>query len=146
MSNRFEAGYRTPRSVTQAEFDAIECNRCGRCCQRLFHPGSLGLAMHLGANWAVHVSGYSDEQLIAVGWTQERIVNERRWASWIGDLVPSGEVEISTSNRVYSCSRYQDGVGCTRYEERPDVCRDFPYGHPILSEPECSWYVNVVEE
>lgn len=36
---------------------------------------------------------------------------------------------FTEADRRYTC-RHFDGVNCTAYEERPDMCRNYPYGRP----------------
>jgi len=121
-------------AVTRAEFEQIECNRCGACCEVVWQPSPLSMAMLLGRN-----------------------VVPGEILSWWSDLQP---IEISEgtfddrSGRLqkYRClrfSRERDGTGfCTQYASRPFPCRTFPDGHPVHADgfEACSWNVTIKEE
>lgn len=115
--------------VTQAEFDKIECNRCGACCEALW----------LDINAVEHPE-------------QHRWADQEKMERWLKALVPTGKPDLN-GQRQFSCSlfaRDSEGLGvCTIYEDRPHPCSMFPYGRPVdhanfsLS-PTCSWAVQIV--
>ena len=127
--------------VTQAEFDQIPCNRCGACCERLWLPNPQKLATHAQAPPAM--ANPSGE------WLEEN----RRFIAWVAALVPTGRVNETAEDgytHQYRCSRFtrvEDGSGfCTAYEDRPNACRDFPYGKPVRGEDfeACSYNVEIL--
>ena len=133
------------RKVTREEFDQITCNRCGACCETLWLPSPLKLVEFLGAS-----SLMKDP-------TPEWIEENDRFIRWLSALDPTGKVASGSpqpdeANHQYCCSRFvrqEDGAGfCTAYEDRPDACRDFPYGQPVGGEDfeKCSWNVEIVSD
>lgn len=48
----------------------------------------------------------------------------------------------------YRCRNFTweaDGLGaCTIHEQRPAMCRGFPYNQPVPDVPTCSWNVRLV--
>lgn len=122
--------------VTQEEFDAIQCNRCGICCTQLWQPGPLEIAALMGRMAHGEFSYPDNDKMI----------------DWWSHLEPTGErSNWETGNtHQYSCDYFQpgaDGLGrCTNYENRPHVCSNFPYGKPVMDIPECSWFVRMKEE
>lgn len=55
-----------------------------------------------------------------------------------GDPNPAGSPNTTGANHpVYTC-RHFDGANCTVYNERPNMCRDYPYGQPC-EHSSCSW-------
>jgi Fe-S-cluster containining protein len=116
------------RFVSPAEFEAIECNRCGACCTR-FHldedPGrALDRELALGAHPAFdrHV-----RDLITVAAMAEHIEDDAEGGAW------------------YRCRHFAwaaPGLGaCTIHDRRPQMCRGFPYGKEVPAIPTCSWNV-----
>jgi Fe-S-cluster containining protein len=127
------------RRVTQGEFEAIECNRCGACCEPLWLPSPLLLVEAAASP-------------LPAGAAPERAVEHERFVAWLHVLQPTGRVEADAkpgATHEYHCGRLQrDAYGlsfCTAYEDRPSVCRDFPYGKPVNPEeyPDCSWNVDI---
>jgi Fe-S-cluster containining protein len=129
--------------VTREEFEQIECNRCGACCEKLWLPSPLRLAEFLSA--AESVINPSPE------WQLE---NER-FIAWLSALEPTGKVkrwasEEDEATHQYCCTRFErdaSGAGfCTAYEDRPQACRNFPNGEPVWAEgfEECSYNVEIV--
>jgi len=120
-------------AVTRAEFDRIECNRCGACCEVVWQPSPLSMAILLGRN-----------------------VVPGEILSWWSDLEPietSRNTGDDRSGRLqkYRCLRFSregDGTGfCTQYESRPVPCRMFPDGHPVHAAgfEACSWNVTIMD-
>lgn len=69
---------------------------------------------------------------------------QRLLAQWLMQLEPieSGDIRFQ-----YRCPRFEriDGDGvCTRYEERPNVCSQFPYGFAHPQYDACSWNVAMI--
>jgi Fe-S-cluster containining protein len=121
------------KSVTRAEFDEIACNRCGACCEVVWQPSPLRMAVLLGRN-----------------------VIPGDVLSWWSDLEPS-EASSSALNRSGSLQKYRcirfvrepDGLGrCTQYDTRPAACRTFPNGEPVHASgfEACSWNVTIIDE
>ncbi len=122
------------RQVTQEEFDKIECNRCGQCCEGFWLSSPLALATHL-----------------------ESITDPKYW-DWLNHIEPTGKVSDDFSANTlfdglhrtqYRCTYFKrdtNGLGmCTNYKNRPDVCKEFPYGKPTTGFVGCSWDVEIVE-
>jgi hypothetical protein len=117
--------------VTRAEFEQIVCNRCGACCEVVWQPAPLAMAVLIGRN------AVPGEML-----------------AWWSDLEPSapGGGTRSGALQKYRCLRFvrqADGAGfCSRYDERPQACRTFPDGEPVhaVGFEACSWNVDVVDD
>jgi len=121
-------------SVTREEFERIACNRCGACCEVVWQPSPMGMAILLGRN-----------------------VIAGDMLAWWSDLEPAEPTASSADDRSgrlqkYRCLRFErdaDGVGvCTQYESRPVACRTFPNGSPVHARgfEACSWNVTIIGE
>jgi Fe-S-cluster containining protein len=133
------------RIVTQAEFDAITCNRCGECCESFFLRSPLDLLVSMEA--AYQWMKYWDEGGLE---GKEREEQDRKQFWWYADVEPIGEpgkFDADENDTNYRCPRFardETGMGvCTRYEERPYACSGFPYGKPSNYDS-CSWNVEIV--
>jgi len=109
-------------SVTVDEYRAIECNRCGACCEDLtvlHSPDELSALMAGGTLDADRQAFYSG-------------------------LVP---VEPLVKGWRYRCrhfTRETDGLGtCTIRDHRPQICRDYPDGVVVRRWSQCAWYVQI---
>ena len=130
--------------VTRAEFDRIECNRCGACCTKLWLPSPEELAEFITLRDKIKDP------------SPEWLAENDRMILWIEKLEPTGVVARSPnpdgSTHQYRCSRFvhdENGVGyCNEYELRPAACRGFPYGKPVHAPDfeECSWTVDIIED
>lgn len=139
--------------VTQEEFNAITCNRCGDCCEAFYQPSPLDIAIDLGkfAKRKQSVDYYGFDALILVyGWSQDDIddyIDYEKRSRWYSDLEPNDTPSYVYHNEYrqqYKCHRFKriniDEGLCTAHEDRPNVCRNFPYGKPAGKEfPRCSW-------
>ena len=121
------------RVVTREEFDHIACNRCGACCEVVWQPSPLAMAVLIGRN------AVPGDVL-----------------SWWSDLEPSEAVSPGSRGKTASLQRFrclrfvrdEDGLGvCTQYESRPVACATFPNGMPVHAEgfEACSWNVSVLD-
>lgn len=145
--------------VTQEEFDKIVCNKCGDCCEQFYlvNPAEIYKEIEKIEVEIFNIYYYGYEVL---AWTQEDVKkhkeNLKRW-TWYKDIRATGMVDISQQQidegyqyHTYRCTRFQrlsvdEGI-CTDWENRPDICSDFPYGHPMtIGFPRCSWRVKIVE-
>jgi Fe-S-cluster containining protein len=129
----------TRRKLTRGQFDQLECNRCGACCEKLLLPSPLKLVEALGARAREEIRG--DE------WNSEN----QRFIAWLSDLEPTGH-EVNSGDgslHEYRCKRFrrlEDGSGfCSAHDQRPNLCREFPYGRPVDPDeyPDCSWNVEI---
>ncbi len=135
----------TGHVVDQPTFDAIECNRCGACCER-FPVGAdrtdeRGFWRHHGPlGWL---------ELYAYYYARDREVDHFAPMDsmlFFGQLTPSIRED---GTYVYSCGHFDrddEGLGvCTVYDERPAMCSEFPYGKPIHAFTECAWNVELID-
>lgn len=115
----------TWRIVDQAGFDAVECSRCGRCCEGLSLPDMEHCLGHIEAG------GKSFDR----AWLDHLTLLE----SIDGDVD-----EVFGQRYRYSCGhlvRLSDSLAyCAIWPERPAICKDFPYGRPNGHYPECVWH------
>ena len=108
--------------VTPEQYRAIECNRCGVCCEDIRSASSP-------AEMAVQIADPATE------------ADRRRFLS---GLIPVSQVEAGWRYRCTHFGRDVNGLGtCGIHQTRPDVCRGFPYGRVVRSWRECSWFVEV---
>lgn len=139
--------------VTREEFDKIECNRCGACCEAFWQPGPLEMAMMIGKLQIDKriFDYYSDEDLMMMaGWSFDQYFNDLAHIKWWSDIEPVDGVYNEYGTLKYRCHRFQrlpDGLGfCTQHETRPNVCRNFPYGKTVHDYKDCSWNVIIEDE
>ncbi len=125
LVDRVVSGLVPPRRVTATEYAALTCNRCGRCCTDIFVPAG-------------------PERVAEMAEARDRSADDRRW---LAGLVP---VQPVAGGWQYTCrhvAQLPDGrTACAIHEQRPRVCRGFPFEREIRDWPECAWYVRVVDE
>jgi Fe-S-cluster containining protein len=135
--------------VTREEFNRIECNRCGVCCERIRQPSPLVLAQEIGC-YALDRARWPQEAIEAMG-LEDAMLDRERLIDWWSEFIPVARVEEEGKllQYEYRCARFvrlPDGRGfCTAYEERPSTCRMFPNGRPMNDIPECSWNVRIAD-
>jgi Fe-S-cluster containining protein len=135
--------------VTREEFNRIECNRCGVCCERIHMPGPLVLAQEIG-RYAIDRAAWSPEALEALG-LEDAMLDRERLIDWWSQFTPVARVEEEGKplQYQYRCARFYrdlEGAGCcTAYDDRPSTCRAFPNGRPMNAIPECSWNVRIID-
>lgn len=135
------------RVVDQPTFDAIECSRCGQCCEAITFPPEFaerddkdrfGWWLHRGPLGWLELYGYYGGANGRFGPQDDML--------WFGQLTPSVDNE---GHYRYSCGFFErepDGLGvCTIYADRPRMCSDFPYGRPVNSYPDCTWNVELID-
>lgn len=117
--------------VTQEEFDAITCNRCGDCCESLWFDA------------VAYIDAVHDVD------RDHHYPDPEKMSSWLKQLRRIDLEENYFGQWHFSCPRFTrdvDGLGvCTTYEERPHPCSMFPYGRPQVADeiPNCSWRVQI---
>lgn len=111
--------------------EEYECNKCGACCK-------------------LAVSEYSYEQL-----KQRALKGDKFSADFVSVFIPYENEEDAKAinpeyfallNRLveedkiyyYHCPKVKDNM-CSIYEERPDICKDFPHNPLKLLPSECSY-------
>lgn len=139
--------------VDQPTFDAIGCNRCGYCCKRIsFRAGDKG-ALGLISSYAATVNLVEDRDgvsaPVASGSDRLRWFEPQDAMLFKGNLIPSQDVD---KEWTYRCGFYSDDEGCTIYENRPWMCKDFPNDEPSFlygknrGNPEgCTWDVEIMD-
>jgi len=122
-----------------------ECNGCGACCRVLTLEQSPEELKNLAA--VTRVLGIpSDAQFAAEHWrplTREQAMARN----------PFYTARLRPDAYLYTCDRLGDDGKCQAYDERPLVCRGYPwYDQPpramALADPECSYEIDqpAVEE
>lgn len=135
--------------VTREEFDRIECNNCGVCCERIHQPSPLVLAQEIG-QYALDRDTWPPELIEALD-LADAMLDRERLIDWWSQFEPVGIIEQPSGLPVYQyrCARFvrlPDGSGtCSDYEARPSTCRAFPNGKPMNAIPECSWNVRIIQ-
>lgn len=143
--------------VDQPQFDAIECNRCGECCEKfVLRGGNEGFWWNYRGPlgwlelWCYREVRGERMEFEGTGSDADNFAAMLFW----GQLTPTwhegGKDEDSEWEGwwSYSCghfSRDADGLGrCGIYEQRPAMCANFPDG-PVTTWDECSWRVELVD-
>ena len=136
--------------VTREEFNKIECNNCGTCCERIHMPSPLVLAQEIG-RYTAEKARWPAEAIAALG-LEDDMADRERLIDWWSCFEPVNRVEEAGKplQYQYRCARFArlaDGTGmCTDYDARPSTCRSFPNGRPMNAIRECSWNVRIIEE
>jgi Fe-S-cluster containining protein len=119
------------------------CNGCGACCRVIFVEQSPDEIRRMAT--LTRVLGIpSDHTFAAAHWrplTREEAM--RRNAFYTSRLPADAH--------LYTCDQLGDDGRCTAYEERPLVCRGYPwYGRPPgtlpLADPDCGYRVDLPPE
>lgn len=117
-----------------------ECNQCGACCRVLTLEQSPTEVQQIAA--LTRVLGIpSDHQFAAVHWHPlTRAEAMERNPFYVSRLAPDVH--------LYACDRLGDDGRCLAYEERPLVCRGYPwYDRPpkrmALPDAECGYAVDM---
>ena len=119
-----------------------ECNGCGACCRVLTLAQSPDEVRRMAV--LTRVLGIpSDSQFAADHWrplTREEAMQRNAFYT----------SRLPTDAHLYTCDRLGDDGRCTAYEERPLVCRGYPwYDQPPkqmpLADPECGYLVDIVK-
>lgn len=147
--------------VTQEEFNQIECNRCGECCEGLHFQSPLRNIFIYGGEQSYIVrflrernKGFNDYDLVEAGWKPDevkRCIANLDWFEHLEAMGPNIETDDPTgNNQRYRCTYFKrqesDGLGfCTIHERRPNICRNYPYGNPVVTDdlPHCSYRVKI---
>jgi Fe-S-cluster containining protein len=119
---------------------AGSCNGCGACCRVLVLTESPEDVRQMAA--LTRVLGIpSDHQFAAEHWRPlARDEAMRRNPFYTARLAPDAH--------LYTCDRLGDDGRCTAYEERPLVCRGYPwYADPPreipLPDPDCGYKIDL---
>ncbi len=83
------------RVVTREEFNRIECNRCGVCCERIHMPSPLVLAQEIG-RYALDRARWPREAIDAMGLEDAMLDRERLIE---GPLTKLTDVEMQSVER-----------------------------------------------
>jgi len=119
------------------------CNRCGACCRVLTLEQSPEEVQAMAAVTTV-LGIPSDHQFAAVHWHPlTRAEALRRNPFYVGCLAADAH--------LYSCDQLGPDGRCQAYEDRPLVCRGYPwYAQPVrdmeLADPDCGYFYDVVME
>ncbi len=120
--------------VDQQAYDALECNRCGACCE-LFYPSLSGEPLDLIVEY-----GKAEANCL------ESMEGHPEWSTfktmmWYGEMQPIR----GKHSWGYSCGQFSrdiNGLGvCGIQDDKPVMCNNFPNGLQILVEhyPKCTW-------
>ncbi|HEX7409075.1 MAG TPA: YkgJ family cysteine cluster protein [Candidatus Binatia bacterium] len=119
------------------------CNQCGACCRVLTLAQSPEEVMATAALTGV------------LGIPSDAAFAAKHWHSLTGDEAtrrnPFYTSRLSADAHLYRCDQLGEDGRCTAYEERPLVCRGYPwYGQPprlmTLADADCSYAVDQVLE
>lgn len=114
-----------PRVISPDEYRAIECNRCGDCCEDI-----------RAIDGPETIDAMADDP-----------ANDADRRRFLAGLLPVGKALVGWRYRCRHFSRDGTGLGvCGVYGDRPAVCRWFPGGHTVRVWPKCAWYVEVRDE
>lgn len=120
--------------VTREEFDAIDCSKCGQCCEVIWHPEPLQVAQAIGRNSDFMKS------------SPEIIREQIKFELWFGELEPTDTVN-AWGQRAYHCPSWNKETKlCENYEWRPLACSEYPYNEPVLDHLECTFRVEIIDK
>jgi hypothetical protein len=117
-----------------------ECNACGACCRVILLAESPEEVAAMAS--VTRVLGIpSDHQFVAEHWRplgREEAMRRN----------PFYTARLPADAHLYTCDRLGDDGRCTAHEERPLVCRGYPwYDAPPktmpLADPECGYAVDL---
>jgi Fe-S-cluster containining protein len=123
-----------------------ECNGCGACCHPFAMVYSAFDLERLARSLDATELAFYREHL-----TPMRRADGRRmtpWNSGWSEFVIDGHVQL-VATHYYKCDNYdEDTRRCTDYDNRPDVCRGFPwYDRPPderkVLPPTCSYNADI---
>jgi Fe-S-cluster containining protein len=119
------------------------CNMCGACCRALTLEQSPEEIQAMAA-----ITGL-------LGIPSDMIFAARHWHPMTREEAvrrnPFYAVRLSPDAHLYWCDRLGDDGRCMAYEERPLVCRGYPwYEQPVrameLADPSCGYHYDEVME
>jgi Fe-S-cluster containining protein len=117
------------------------CNGCGACCRVIFLEQSPDEVQRMAA--LTRVLGIpSDHAFVAEHWrplTRDEAMQRN----------PFYTSRLAPDAHLYTCDRLGDDGACMAYDERPFVCRGYPwYGQAprpmALADEECGYRVDLV--
>ena len=119
------------------------CNQCGACCRVLTLQQSPAEVQSMAALTRA-IGMPSDTIFAAEHWhplTREEAIRRN----------PFYTARLPADAHLYWCDRLGADGRCTAYEERPFVCRGYPwYDQPPrdmeLADPDCGYFYDVVME
>ena len=120
-----------------------KCNQCGACCRVLTLEQSPEEVQQMAALTSV-LGIPSDYPFAARHWhplTREEAARRN----------PFYTRSLPADAHLYRCDQLGDDGRCMAYEERPLVCRGYPwYGQAPkqmeLPDPNCSYFIDIVDE
>ena len=120
--------------VTREEFDRIECNRCGVCCERIHQPSPLVLAQEIGC-YALDKARWPQEAIEAMG-LEDAMLDRERLIDWWSQFIPVLRVEVEGKllQYEYRCSRFV-GWGTAQGRARPTRTGRAPAGRFPTASP-----------
>ncbi len=125
-----------------AEFEAIECNQCGDCCEEF----NLRQSPFELADSAAQLDRLNFH---ALAYPRRDVESDRKWHRWAKEApIPLRSAPLFSGERpwTYRCRFFvrddADHGHCTVYEGRPPVCSNYPYGKPA-SFDRCAWNVEI---
>ena len=91
-----------------------KCLRCGQCCSRIYMP----LQFERDHDSPIRITDSADMAFVKQNWYKigEGVIDNRGY-----------EGRESWQCVIYRCIAYIPGTGCTIYDQRPDVCRGYPF-------------------
>jgi Fe-S-cluster containining protein len=119
------------------------CNGCGACCRVLTLAEAPDEVQRIAA--VTRVLGLpSDHIFAAEHWhplTREEAMRRN----------PFYTSRLPADAHLYWCDRLGADGRCTAYDERPLVCRGYPWYGELprqmeLADPDCSYFVDIVDE
>lgn len=105
-------------------------DRCtGACCKKMPLPYSPERMAWFYRAWRNQIKGAVDVNDIHLLWPMVRFTGETR----------DTEIEGKTETRwLYDCAHQSENGDCGIYEDRPEMCRNYPYRNKC-ERSECQW-------
>lgn len=105
------------------------CNQCGMCCRAIPLQKSMNEVKEIAEKQRNHI----DAHFVLENWEEITFEEARAINKDIGRNIPEIIAEkVERFENYYRCKAYVNGK-CTKYEERPPVCKKYPYNGHIES-------------
>ena len=128
--------------VTLAEFEAIECNQCGDCCEEFntrLSPFQMAARADQLEKWIYWRPLYTEAE-------KRSAMAQCRWEREAPILLESLPSSDRTRPWTYRCRFFErddpDRGHCMVYAGRPPMCSKFPYDKPANFD-RCAWNVEI---
>ncbi len=111
-----------------------ECNQCGDCCKggMVFKTADVIESNGRNGSRATTEKGIWNELVLV----EDIVDNERIFFG-----------QSRTYQMESACSSFREGIGCTKYIDRPQICKSWPHSPKDVARfRRCSYYFEKVDQ